>query len=663
MKNLYLLIFLVQFFGIKVNAQWTYDPNNPQVVCDSINKQEKVQQVQDGNGGTFVFWLDSRLDYYHNDIYGQHYDASGNELWESGGREIIDYYSNIYGLAVSTTAVAGEIIIGVHSGIVSIAPDSLRFQKLNAEGETMWENDLLVAKADGCVGNYFLGFENFSFQQDEFGYTVNFVPTYCGGADGCRLSHFTTDGLLTGLFDGEPEGNQYYIGSRGIDRTYDGTGDTYLYYTGGNGAGAHAFVMRVSAAGDSAWAPIDVLAGTNGLNYQYAVMSDPEGITIAYQSTGEMGDVDLFMRRLNPDGSWAWNGDIIDLCVADGGQGNFHWVQDEAYVYVVWADSRPGVIGNAAIYAQKIDKSTGQAQWQADGVPVLDQNTYIPYPKCVLRDDGKLVVMNESGAMGFNAQLLNQNGETEWDTIVSLSDVGLPFYADYQMLNSNGNVIVAWAKAYGGGGADGIYIANVEAPATVIEETIAACDSYTANGETFTQSGVYTQFLPGDTTYVLNLTINTANAALIVDGNTLEAQTTDGFIFWIDCSDNSIVLDDSQTFTPTETGNYALLVENNNCADTSECYLIEIISVNEIPVGNYYSIYPNPGNDQLTLQSTTGLSNATIQIMDATGRVILVNKAVSGFNFTTDTKELSAGIYTVHIQNLESSYKMSWIKN
>ena len=126
-------------------------------------------------------------------------DADGNELWENGGREIMNYYSTIYGFQVVRTAQDNEMIIGIHSGITSIAPDSLRFQKLDDNGMKLWANDLLVAKADGCVGNFFLGFENFSFLRDGSGnYTVNLVPTYCGGSDGCRLSHFNSDGVLTG---------------------------------------------------------------------------------------------------------------------------------------------------------------------------------------------------------------------------------------------------------------------------------------------------------------------------------------------------------------------------------------------------------------------------------------------------------------------------------
>jgi len=664
MKNTLLVAIMISMVFIEMNAQWINDPQNPRLVCDEVCVQNAVQQVTDDNGGTFVFWLDSRSGCNGNsffDVYGQHYNANGNELWESGGREIVSYESSIISFAVMRSSSQEGIIIGAHSRAIQIATDSLRFQKFNDDGVALWANDLLIAESDGCEGNYFLGLENFSFIQNGNGYTVNLTPTYCGGSDGNRITHFTSDGLLTGMFNGEPEGNQFYVGSRGIDKTYDNTGDTYLYYTGGNGAGAHAFVMRVTAGGDSAWAPIDVLEGTNGLNYQYAAKSDPNGITICYQSSDGIGDVDLFLRRLNPDGTWAWNGDIITLCGADGGQGNFYWVQDETSIYVVWSDGRPGIVGNAAIYAQKIEKSTGMAQWQTDGVLVFDQATYIPYAKCVLASDGKLIVMNESGAMGFNAQSLNANGETEWDAIVSLSNVGLPFYADYQMLNSNGNIIVAWAESLSSGGADGIYIAQVAAPDVTIVESVTACDQYTSNGETFTSSGTYTQLLAGDTTYVLNLTITTANIDLLINGNTLEAQTSEGLISWLDCTDYSVVLNNAQTFTPTETGYYALMVANVSCVDTTECYLIEVTNVKE-QTWTTFTAYPNPGNGLLTVKSSRTFNNARIEMVDALGKVVMSESQLNGQQTTLNTSAIPVGCYTLRIQSGEDRHTMIWTK-
>ncbi len=665
MKNFLLSATLVAMAHLYSDAQWIYDPENPQLVSDAINVQNNVRQVADGNGGTFVYWMDGRMDYYNPDIYGQHYDANGTEQWESGGRSIFNNYGTVKSFDVFRSNSDGEMIMGVHTGTTSIAPDSLRFQKLNDEGEKLWSEDLLVAKSDGCTGNYFLGLENFQFFRNENGdYTVNLVPTYCGGSDGCRLTHFTSEGILTGTQDGEPEGNQYYIGSRGIDKTYDGSNDTYLYYTGGNGAGAHAFVMRVTEAGDSAFAPVDVLDGTNGINYQYAAMSDEDGIAVCFQSSGENGNVDLFMRKLNGNGTWAWGGDIMDVCVADGNQGSFHWVQDDTYYYIVWADGRPGVVGNAAIYAQKIEKATGEMQWQQDGIEVFDQNTYIPYPKCILNESGQLVVTNESnGENGFNAQVLNQDGTLEWPNTPSLATLSFsPFYADYSILKSNENIIVAWSRTFSGGGADGIYVAKVKAPTTSITETISACDSYTINGETFTQSGVYSQELPGDTVLTLDLTITTIVAEATLNGTTLTATNTEGNFSFLDCDSNNLVSIEAGSYIPSETGNYALIVELNGCQDTSECFHIVITDVAEINLENQITLFPNPGNDGLNVQSTHSLKNAELKITDSNGRLVFSKNSLSGKNFVFELSDLPVGIYQVNISYPEHHYTMKWAR-
>jgi uncharacterized membrane protein YdcZ (DUF606 family) len=51
------------------------------------------------------------------------------------------------------------------------------------------------------------------------------------------------------------------------------------------------------------------LDGTNGLNYGFQGLSDEDGVAFLFASNGNNGtNADLFMRKLNPDGTWAWNG-------------------------------------------------------------------------------------------------------------------------------------------------------------------------------------------------------------------------------------------------------------------------------------------------------------------------------------------------------------------
>jgi hypothetical protein len=671
MKTFYILLLLIRTGSSHCLSQWTNDPDNPQLVSDVVCTQSAVNHVPDGDGGAFIFWLDSRVSCNEGakyDIYGQHYNSNGDELWEPGGREILNYAYSIAAFSVLHTESDDELVIGCFTQASSI-PDSLRFQKLDDEGNTVWENDLLVARADGCVGNYMLGFENFSFLRDDSGYVVNLSPVYCGGSDGNRITRFNSNGELTGPFNGDPEGNQYYIGQRGIDRTYDGTNDVYLYYADGNGAGAHARCMRVSLQGDTVWAPFDVLAETNGINYQFNALSDDSGIAVFFISyDGDNTGNDLYMRKINVDGSWAWDGNTIVICGAEGGQDDFNVVQDDNYYYVAWSDGRPGLnCGYAAVYAQKIDKQLGQIQWQENGIEVIDDCAYAPSAEVVLTDEGKLMVCNLSttAATGFNAVLVNPDGSLEWSEPTVMGNSGFnPFYHDYKVIQSGTQTIVAWSKSYSGGGADGIYINNIQAPMTLVYETIEACDSYEFNGTTYTESGEYLVELPGDTLLTLNLTITTVEAEMNWDGTTFTAINEVGFLYWLNCTTNTIELDDSQTFTPDETGEYALIVGINSCQDTTECILVTITGLQEISDNHFISTYPNPFDDSFVLSLSPDLffqgEKVMLEIFNVVGEKVYENSML-GTNIVIS--EISVpGAYRVRVTGASHTYTSLVVK-
>ncbi len=57
-----------------------------------------------------------------------------------------------------------------------------------------------------------------------------------------------------------------------------------------------------------------------------------------------------------------------------------------------------------------------------------------------------------------------------------------------------------------------------------------------------------------------------------------------------------------------------------------------------------FSIYPNPVNDQLTIQAENELSNATVVIMDLFGRVITEEK-LNPQQTIINTSTLNSGVY------------------
>lgn len=71
------------------------------------------------------------------------------------------------------------------------------------------------------------------------------------------------------------------------------------------------------------------------------------------------------------------------------------------------------------------------------------------------------------------------------------------------------------------------------------------------------------------------------------------------------------------------------------------------------------SIYPNPGNDQLTVAGLTQSSNVTI--MDATGKVV-VAQTVNAGNNTIATSSLAVGVYVIQITSGDTILTQRWVK-
>lgn len=475
-----LLVLLFSFSLLSLTAQWTYNPDNPMVVSNEVCPQKQVRLLEDGQGGVFVFWLDSRSECSsssNSDIYGQHYDSDGIAQWENGGKMIWNLSKNISSAEIIKGENTGEMIAAVFTN-GGFGQDSLLVQKINAQGELAWDEPLLLATNDGCVGNFFLGFESIHLSKDDNGYVINLVPIYCGGANGCRITRFDDNGNLTGELNGTAVGNQFYIGARGIDIAQDGTNDLFLFYTGGNGAGAPAYCMRTDDENNVLWGPVNVLEGTNGLNYQYHAMADPSGIAVIYQSfnNAETG-IDLFIRKLNNDGTWAWNGDIKNVSSYEGTQGYFSATQDEDYYYFIWSDSR---VEGDGYYAQKIDKATGEEVWTSGGKLIYSQTAYAFTPQILLQPDGNLMALvttsMNSGAL--KAVLVDADGDWVWSEPSTLAGLNyLPFYSDQRAVYSMNQVLVAWTRFTG---QDGVYIARVAPPqvSRINNESISSNEAF-----------------------------------------------------------------------------------------------------------------------------------------------------------------------------------------
>lgn len=130
-------------------------------------------------------------------------------------------------------------------------------------------------------------------------------------------------------------------------------------------------------------------------------------------------------------------------------------------------------------------------------------------------------------------------------------------------------------------------------------------------------------------------------------GVTLAANQTGGLTYqWINCSNNQTISGaTSQIFTPTQNGQYAVIVSDGTCSDTSNCASVLSLGISENDFNHAISIFPNPNNGTFTVSA---VENSELEICDIHGRLLKRLSLVSAETEITLSNEES-GVYFMKI--------------
>ena len=192
---------------------------------------------------------------------------------------------------------------------------------------------------------------------------------------------------------------------------------------------------------------------------------------------------------------------------------------------------------------------------------------------------------------------------------------------------------------------------------------------YTFNGETYTESGTYTISYLNEkgcqATKTLHLTIKPVVVSVTDSqaGTALVANTTEGEFQWVDCNNNfaPIANETADTFVPTQSGSYAVVVTKGNCQSISECVSVNVSAAKDGGLNTTLYLYPNPGNGFFTLKSEKSLVNASVTLTSLVGRQIF-KKDFSGNFFTFDITNELAGTYILEVRKNNQVSRMRLVK-
>ena len=178
------------------------------------------------------------------------------------------------------------------------------------------------------------------------------------------------------------------------------------------------------------------------------------------------------------------------------------------------------------------------------------------------------------------------------------------------------------------------YLKTISVITTIqTSQAVSICfgESYSNGTNTYSTSGIYSDTLISsngcDSIVTTNLTVQPAIESTLFGIDLLIISNATGGTFqWVDC-DNSfapIPGETGQSFYPVIDGNYAVIITDNGCTDTSECVQVIGIGISEINNGNF-NVFPNPNEGLFTIE-TEQPGNYKLEISNALGEIISVKE-------------------------------------
>jgi Malectin domain/Putative Ig domain/Secretion system C-terminal sorting domain/Ig-like domain CHU_C associated len=206
------------------------------------------------------------------------------------------------------------------------------------------------------------------------------------------------------------------------------------------------------------------------------------------------------------------------------------------------------------------------------------------------------------------------------------------------------------------------------APVNLAAATVGG--TWSGNGITSASFGTFNPSVAGVGSHLIGYTITTgactvldtetilvdeitANTAVTLSGNTLTASATSAIYQWINCAGNTNISGaTSKTFTPQQSGSYAVRITENGCTSISACIDVVIVGI-EDDFGNSISVYPNPASSGISIELPVPSKDVVINITDILGKSSMRNSYDYAQSIEMDTHSLSPGIYFINIKTSE----------
>lgn len=607
------------------------------------------------------------------DIFVMKLDPDGNFAWaramngagltsEVGMGITVDAVGNAYVTGTFTETVDFDPGPGINN-LTSVGQQDVFVMKMDTDGNMLWTKQIGGINLDFCqsvaldgMGNLYLTgafFDTVDFDPGAGVYNMTAI-----GVEDIFVSKWDTDGNLVwakqiGGTAGE-SGNAMALDKSGnihIAGRYRGTVDfdpgpgTHILTS--VGSFADIYVLKLDTYGNLLWVKGMGSTSNNVGNVGRAIDLDDMGnvyvtglfsVTVDFDADAGIanltsaGSEDIFILKLDASGIFLWVKRMGN--VSGGEQGNSILVDTQNSVYVAgnfWAmaDIGPG-FGAASLVSNGAKDIFLLKLGQCMPVSIVDtQISCGPY----LWIDG-----NTYSASNYTATHTWPGPASGCDTTTTLhltinqatpstiTQTACSVYThNGQTYTQSGTYTQTLTNAEGCDSTITLILGINQPTASTLIQT--ACGSYVLNGQTYTSTGTFTQNLTNaqgcDSVITLELTMNNVNTSVIQNGIHLQSGASEASYQWVDCTNGQAIAEaTAQAYTATANGQYAVVVTQNGCTDTSACLTVDHVGISENNFGGSLKIYPNPTYGKFFVEFADVEPHMEIVLTSATGQMI-----------------------------------------
>ena len=141
------------------------------------------------------------------------------------------------------------------------------------------------------------------------------------------------------------------------------------------------------------------------------------------------------------------------------------------------------------------------------------------------------------------------------------------------------------------------------------------------------------------------------NRAVTQNGLTLIADDTTMTYQWIDCDNNNSAIQNAinHHFSPVINGNYAVIISDNVCSDTSDCYNVTGVGIEKLNNEQKFRVYPNPTSGMLTIDLSGIYKEIIISTKNILGQKIGEQKFIDQSIINLEIQQ-SPAVYFISIR-------------